>query len=68
MWNASFIMVQIFSLFAVTRSRETAFLEIILYELNQESGRYTTYKTDITGKYSSAGSSNAAEGEIVQVG
>nr|XP_039270862.1 E3 ubiquitin-protein ligase RNF43-like [Styela clava] len=61
-----FIMLQIFTVVVTGDSRD-AFLEIILYEINQDSGRYTTHKTDITGEFSNAGPSNPAEGDIIQI-
>lgn len=61
------VMFQLATVIMLVEGRETAFLEIIIYEMDQDNGRYTTHKTDITGRFSRAGSSNAAEGDIVQM-
>ena len=69
MWYASAILLIVFP-FLVTREtqgRDTAYLQIILYEPDSKSGKWATHKTDITGIFSRAGSSTSAEGEIFQV-
>jgi len=50
-----------------TQARDTAYLQIILYEPDSKSGKWATHKTDITGIFSRAGSSTSAEGEIFQI-
>jgi hypothetical protein len=48
------------------RAKETAFVEVVLFE-SSPSGDYTTYTTGLTGRFSRAGATLSAEGEIVQV-
>nr|CAB3268056.1 Gl zinc finger (RING)-10 precursor [Phallusia mammillata] len=51
----------------LTFEREEAFLQIVLYQPDPLSGKYTTYKTDLTGHFATAGPASAAEGEIEQI-
>lgn len=46
--------------------KETAFVEVVLFE-SSPSGDYTTYTTGLQGRFSRAGATLSAEGEIVQV-
>lgn len=46
--------------------KETAFVEVVLYE-SSLSGEYTTFTTDLQGRFSRAGATISAEGEIVQM-
>ncbi|XP_078484434.1 zinc finger (RING)-10 [Ciona intestinalis] len=46
---------------------EPAFIQVVLYEPDPSSGRYTTRKSDVTGIFARAGSLNSAEGEIKQI-
>uniref|UniRef100_UPI00406DA57E E3 ubiquitin-protein ligase ZNRF3 n=1 Tax=Homo sapiens TaxID=9606 RepID=UPI00406DA57E len=46
--------------------KETAFVEVVLFE-SSPSGDYTTYTTGLTGRFSRAGATLSAEGEIVQM-
>lgn len=48
------------------RAKETAFVEVVLFE-SSPSGDYTTYTTGLTGRFSRAGATLSAEGEIVQM-
>ncbi|XP_027627395.1 E3 ubiquitin-protein ligase ZNRF3 [Tupaia chinensis] len=45
---------------------ETAFVEVVLFE-SSPSGEYNTYTTGLTGRFSRAGATLSAEGEIVQM-
>lgn len=51
---------------ALTKSREapTAYIEIILYEPDQKTGRYLTKTSNVLGYFSTVGSSASAEGNI----
>ncbi|KAH1180500.1 hypothetical protein KIL84_009336 [Mauremys mutica] len=46
-------------------AKETAFVEVVLFE-SSPSGDYTTYTTGLQGRFSRAGATLSAEGEIVQ--
>ncbi|XP_071428464.1 E3 ubiquitin-protein ligase ZNRF3 isoform X2 [Pithys albifrons albifrons] len=46
--------------------KETAFVEVVLFE-SSPSGEYTTYTTGLQGRFSRAGATLSAEGEIVQM-
>ncbi|XP_055003154.1 E3 ubiquitin-protein ligase ZNRF3 [Sorex araneus] len=48
------------------RAKETAFVEVVLFE-SSPSGDYTTDTTGLTGRFSRAGATLSAEGEIVQM-
>lgn len=48
------------------RAREAAFVEVVLFE-SSPNGDYTTYTTGLQGKFSTAGATISAEGEIVQM-
>ncbi|XP_078277400.1 E3 ubiquitin-protein ligase znrf3 isoform X2 [Rhinoraja longicauda] len=45
---------------------ETAFVEVVLFE-SSSNGEYTTFTTDLQGRFSRAGATISAEGEIVQM-
>ncbi|CAM2102909.1 E3 ubiquitin-protein ligase ZNRF3 isoform X2 [Caretta caretta] len=47
-------------------AKETAFVEVVLFE-SSPSGDYTTYTTGLQGRFSRAGATLSAEGEIVQM-
>nr|XP_014342312.1 PREDICTED: E3 ubiquitin-protein ligase ZNRF3 [Latimeria chalumnae] len=47
-------------------AKETAFVEVVLFE-SSPNGDYTTYTTDLQGRFSRAGATISAEGEIVQM-
>ncbi|XP_030074015.1 E3 ubiquitin-protein ligase ZNRF3 [Microcaecilia unicolor] len=47
-------------------AKETAFVEVVLFE-SSPSGDYTTYTTGLQGRFSRAGATISAEGEIVQM-
>ncbi|KAK1792396.1 hypothetical protein P4O66_012081 [Electrophorus voltai] len=47
-------------------AKDTAFVEVVLFE-SSPSGDYTTYTTGLQGRFSTAGATISAEGEIVQV-
>ena len=59
-------------IFVVTTSlgsvfaKDTAFVEVVLFE-SSPNGDYTTYTTGLQGRFSKAGATISAEGEIVQV-
>ncbi|MFT7808417.1 E3 ubiquitin-protein ligase ZNRF3 isoform X1 [Arapaima gigas] len=46
-------------------AKDTAFVEVVLFE-SSPSGDYTTYTTGLQGRFSRAGATISAEGEIVQ--
>ncbi|XP_017541319.2 E3 ubiquitin-protein ligase znrf3 [Pygocentrus nattereri] len=48
------------------RAKDTAFVEVVLFE-SSPSGDYTTYTTGLQGRFSRAGATISAEGEIVQM-
>ncbi|XP_048412592.2 E3 ubiquitin-protein ligase znrf3 isoform X2 [Stegostoma tigrinum] len=47
-------------------AKETAFVEVVLFE-SSPNGEYTTFTTDLQGRFSRAGATISAEGEIVQM-
>ncbi|KAL0979032.1 hypothetical protein UPYG_G00179580 [Umbra pygmaea] len=59
-------------IFVVTTSlgtvfaKDTAFVEVVLFE-SSPNGDYTTYTTGLQGRFSKAGATISAEGEIVQM-
>uniref|UniRef100_A0A4W5RPT5 Uncharacterized protein n=1 Tax=Hucho hucho TaxID=62062 RepID=A0A4W5RPT5_9TELE len=46
-------------------AKDTAFVEVVLFE-SSPNGDYTTYTTGLQGRFSKAGATIRAEGEIVQ--
>lgn len=61
------VFLQTFIHLAICIEAKKAFLEIILYEINQEDGRYLIRKREISGIFSNFGTANRAEGDIVQM-
>ncbi|XP_026575108.1 E3 ubiquitin-protein ligase ZNRF3 [Pseudonaja textilis] len=51
---------------AAALGREAAFVEVVLFE-SSPGGDYTTYTTGLQGRFSRAGATLSAEGEIVQM-
>ncbi|GAA6068667.1 E3 ubiquitin-protein ligase znrf3, partial [Tachysurus ichikawai] len=51
--------------FLSVSAKDTAFVEVVLFE-SSPSGDYTTYTTGLQGRFSRAGATISAEGEIVQ--
>uniref|UniRef100_A0AAY4C7Z6 E3 ubiquitin-protein ligase ZNRF3 n=1 Tax=Denticeps clupeoides TaxID=299321 RepID=A0AAY4C7Z6_9TELE len=47
-------------------AKDTAFVEVVLFE-SSPNGDYTTYTTGLQGRFSRAGATISAEGEIVQM-
>ncbi|XP_066511181.1 E3 ubiquitin-protein ligase znrf3-like isoform X1 [Hoplias malabaricus] len=47
-------------------AKDVAFVEVVLFE-SSSSGDYTTYTTGLQGRFSRAGATISAEGEIVQM-
>ncbi|XP_015241673.1 PREDICTED: E3 ubiquitin-protein ligase ZNRF3-like [Cyprinodon variegatus] len=47
-------------------AKDTAFVEVVLFE-SSSTGDYTTYTTGLQGRFSKAGATISAEGEIVQM-
>ncbi|KAF7205555.1 E3 ubiquitin-protein ligase znrf3 isoform X1 [Nothobranchius furzeri] len=47
-------------------AKDTAFVEVVLFE-SSPNGDYTTYTTGLQGRFSKAGATISAEGEIVQM-
>lgn len=54
------------SLVGTVLAKDTAFVEVVLFE-SSPNGDYTTYTTGLQGRFSKAGATISAEGEIVQV-
>ncbi|XP_054628946.1 E3 ubiquitin-protein ligase znrf3 isoform X2 [Dunckerocampus dactyliophorus] len=54
------------SLLGAALGKDTAFVEVVLFE-SSPSGDYTTYTTGLQGRFSKAGATISAEGEIVQM-
>ncbi|XP_027018684.2 E3 ubiquitin-protein ligase znrf3 [Tachysurus fulvidraco] len=52
--------------FLSVSAKDTAFVEVVLFE-SSPSGDYTTYTTGLQGRFSRAGATISAEGEIVQM-
>ncbi|XP_054852930.1 E3 ubiquitin-protein ligase ZNRF3 [Eublepharis macularius] len=50
----------------LARATEPAFVEVVLFE-SSPGGDYTTYTTGLQGRFSRAGATLSAEGEIVQM-
>ncbi|MCI4392885.1 hypothetical protein PGIGA_G00151050 [Pangasianodon gigas] len=66
--DSVFTVLELFLCFFLTVSaKDTAFVEVVLFE-SSPSGDYTTYTTGLQGRFSRAGATISAEGEIVQVG
>ncbi|KAJ3604228.1 hypothetical protein NHX12_028969 [Muraenolepis orangiensis] len=61
------IFVVTTSLGGLVFARDTAFVEVVLFE-SSPNGDYTTYTTGLQGRFSKAGATISAEGEIVQCG
>lgn len=62
-----FTVLELFLCFFLSVSaKDTAFVEVVLFE-SSPSGDYTTYTTGLQGRFSRAGATISAEGEIVQV-
>ncbi|XP_062890371.1 E3 ubiquitin-protein ligase znrf3 isoform X1 [Mobula hypostoma] len=59
------LVVAVASLVSVC-AKETAFVEVVLFE-SSPNGEYTTFTTDLQGRFSRAGATISAEGEIVQM-
>ncbi|KAF5906372.1 E3 ubiquitin-protein ligase ZNRF3, partial [Clarias magur] len=61
-----FTVLELFLCFFLTVSaKDTAFVEVVLFE-SSPNGDYTTYTTGLQGRFSRAGATISAEGEIVQ--
>ncbi|XP_051924892.1 LOW QUALITY PROTEIN: E3 ubiquitin-protein ligase znrf3 [Hippocampus zosterae] len=50
----------------VALAKDTAYVEVVLFE-SSANGDYTTYTTGLQGRFSRAGATISAEGEIVQM-
>ncbi|XP_077416712.1 E3 ubiquitin-protein ligase znrf3 isoform X2 [Vanacampus margaritifer] len=50
----------------VALAKDTAYVEVVLFE-SSANGDYTTYTTGLQGRFSKAGATISAEGEIVQM-
>ncbi|XP_032898984.1 E3 ubiquitin-protein ligase ZNRF3 isoform X2 [Amblyraja radiata] len=70
MWSGSELMPVLLVVAAAAlgsvRAKETAFVEVVLFE-SSSNGEYTTFTTDLQGRFSRAGATISAEGEIVQM-
>ncbi|KAM3826409.1 E3 ubiquitin-protein ligase ZNRF3 isoform 2-T2 [Vipera latastei] len=60
------LLVVALAVAAAALGREAAFVEVVLFE-SSPGGDYTTYTTGLQGRFSSAGATLSAEGEIVQM-
>lgn len=59
-------LVLVFLVLAASHAKDTAFVEVVLFE-SSPNGDYTTYTTGLQGRFSKAGATISAEGEIVQM-
>lgn len=67
-WKMRYLAIlQTFIHLTICAEANKAFLEIILYEINQDDGRYLIRKREINGIFSNFGTANRAEGDIIQV-
>lgn len=56
-------LVLVFLVLAASHAKDTAFVEVVLFE-SSPNGDYTTYTTGLQGRFSKAGATISAEGEI----
>lgn len=62
----SLLLVVLLAAASLGAAKDTAFVEVVLFE-SSPNGDYTTYTTGLQGRFSKAGATISAEGEIVQV-
>ncbi|XP_030647336.1 E3 ubiquitin-protein ligase znrf3 isoform X2 [Chanos chanos] len=60
------VLFLVSSHFGTVLAKDTAFVEVVLFE-SSPNGDYTTYTTGLQGRFSKAGATISAEGEIVQM-
>lgn len=64
--GADSVVLVLFWVLGSVVAKDTAFVEVVLFE-SSSNGDYTTYTTGLQGRFSRAGATISAEGEIVQV-
>uniref|UniRef100_A0A8C7WN61 E3 ubiquitin-protein ligase ZNRF3 n=1 Tax=Oryzias sinensis TaxID=183150 RepID=A0A8C7WN61_9TELE len=62
----SLLLVVLLAAASLGAAKDTAFVEVVLFE-SSPNGDYTTYTTGLQGRFSKAGATISAEGEIVQM-
>ncbi|KAM9743345.1 E3 ubiquitin-protein ligase znrf3 isoform 2-T2 [Menidia menidia] len=60
------VLVLVAASLGAVLGKDTAFVEVVLFE-SSPNGDYTTYTTGLQGRFSKAGATISAEGEIVQM-
>ncbi|ROI16589.1 E3 ubiquitin-protein ligase znrf3 [Anabarilius grahami] len=63
--GADSVVLVLFWVLGSVVAKDTAFVEVVLFE-SSPNGDYTTYTTGLQGRFSRAGATISAEGEIVQ--
>ncbi|KAK7164135.1 hypothetical protein R3I94_002758 [Phoxinus phoxinus] len=64
--GADSVVLVLFWVLGSVVAKDTAFVEVVLFE-SSPNGDYTTYTTGLQGRFSRAGATISAEGEIVQM-
>ncbi|XP_051966851.1 E3 ubiquitin-protein ligase znrf3-like [Xyrauchen texanus] len=64
--GADSVVLVLFWVLGSVLAKDTAFVEVVLFE-SSPNGDYTTYTTGLQGRFSKAGATISAEGEIVQM-
>ncbi|XP_053725574.1 E3 ubiquitin-protein ligase znrf3 isoform X2 [Synchiropus splendidus] len=64
--RVSLVLLILVSAASLGTAKDTAFVEVVLFE-SSPNGDYTTYTTGLQGRFSKAGATISAEGEIVQM-
>lgn len=64
--GADWVVLVLFWVLGSVLAKDTAFVEVVLFE-SSPNGDYTTYTTGLQGRFSRAGATISAEGDIVQV-
>lgn len=64
--GADSVVLVLFWVLGSVLAKDTAFVEVVLFE-SSPNGDYTTYTTGLQGRFSRAGATISAEGDIVQV-
>ncbi|RXN30814.1 E3 ubiquitin- ligase ZNRF3 [Labeo rohita] len=63
--GADSVVLVLFWVLGSVLAKDTAFVEVVLFE-SSPNGDYTTYTTGLQGRFSRAGATISAEGDIVQ--
>ncbi|XP_052413904.1 E3 ubiquitin-protein ligase znrf3 [Carassius gibelio] len=64
--GADSVLLVLFGVLGSVLAKDTAFVEVVLFE-SSPNGDYTTYTTGLQGRFSRAGATISAEGDIVQM-